>query len=71
MGVSQKFLSVLFSIIIDSLFLELSDTELLKILNDTDQIRIPKNSYECSIKFLYNELIIFEKKNQKIENKNN
>jgi preprotein translocase subunit SecA len=68
-GVSQKFISVLISIINDQIFLELSDTELLKILNDTDQIRITKNTYECSIKFLFNELIIFEKKNHKIDNK--
>lgn len=68
-GVSQKFISVLVSILNDTIFLELSDTELLKILNDTDQIRIPKNTYECSIKFLFNKLIIFEKKNQKIDNK--
>jgi preprotein translocase subunit SecA len=68
-GVSQKFISVLISLINDNLFLELSDTELLKILNDSDQIRIPKNAYQCSIKYLVKELINFEKKNQKIENK--
>nr|YP_009497770.1 preprotein-translocase subunit a [Acanthoceras zachariasii]AWT40483.1 preprotein-translocase subunit a [Acanthoceras zachariasii] len=68
-GVSQKFISVLISLVNDNLFLELSDTELLKILNDSDQIRIPKNAYQCSIKYLVKELINFEKKNQKIENK--
>jgi len=68
-GISQKFISVLLSLINDPLFLELSDTELLKILNDSDQIRIPKNAYQCSIKYLVKELISFEKKNQKIENK--
>ena len=68
-GVSQKFISVLISLINDNLFLELSDTEHLKILNDSDQIRIPKNAYQCSIKYLVKELINFEKKNQKIENK--
>lgn len=68
-GISQKFISVLLSLLNDPLFLELSDTELLKILNDSDQIRIPKNAYHCSIKYLVKELISFEKKNQKIENK--
>ena len=53
----------------DSKFLSLSPTELLKILNEIDQIRIPKIPYQCSIKFLLNELIKFEKKNQNINNK--
>nr|YP_010537213.1 preprotein-translocase subunit a [Hemiaulus sinensis]UYC31000.1 preprotein-translocase subunit a [Hemiaulus sinensis] len=67
-GVSQKFISVLTSLINDSTFLALSDTEILKILNEIDQIRIPKKNYQCSIKFLVNELLNFEKKNQEIDN---
>jgi len=67
-GVSQKFISVLTSLINDSRFLALSDTEILKILNEIDQIRIPKKNYQCSIKFLVNELLNFEKKNQEIDN---
>ena len=43
--------------------------QILKILNETDQIRVPKHTYESTIKFLFNELLCFEKKNQKIENK--
>ena len=66
---SQKFISVLDTLFNDSKFLSLSPTELLKILNEIDQIRIPKIPYQCSIKFLLNELIKFEKKNQSINNK--
>jgi preprotein translocase subunit SecA len=66
---SQKFLSVLNSLINDPKFLSLSSTGILKFLNEIDQIRIPKIPYQCSIKFLLNELIKFEKKNQNINNK--
>jgi len=66
---SQKFLSVLNSLLNDSTFLTLSSTGILKFLNEIDQIRIPKIPYQCSIKFLLNELIKFEKKNQNINNK--
>jgi len=64
----QKFLSVLDSLIIDKEFISLSDTEILKILNESDQIRTPKYMYECSIKFLLNQILIFRKKNQKLDN---
>ena len=67
-GISQKFISVLNSVINDSEFKKLTDTEILKILNETDQIRIPKFNYQHSIKFLITELSKFEKKNQQIEN---
>lgn len=59
---SQKFLSVLNTLLNDSKFLSLSSTGILKFLNEIDQIRIPKIPYQCSIKFLLNELIKFEKK---------
>ena len=65
---SQKFLSVLTTLIFDSSFLKLSDTEILKILNESDQIRIPKNTYQSSIKFLVNDLLNFEKKSHLVEN---
>lgn len=65
---SQKFLSVLNSLLNDSKFLSLSSTGILKFLNEIDQIRIPKIPYQCSIKFLLNELAKFEK-NQTIDNK--
>nr|YP_010594898.1 preprotein-translocase subunit a [Stephanopyxis turris]YP_010594948.1 preprotein-translocase subunit a [Stephanopyxis turris]WAJ57633.1 preprotein-translocase subunit a [Stephanopyxis turris]WAJ57683.1 preprotein-translocase subunit a [Stephanopyxis turris] len=65
---SQKFLSVLSSLVKDEAFLKLSDTQVLKILNESDQVRTPKNIYECSIKFLVNQFILFEKKNQNVDN---
>lgn len=66
---SQKFLSVLNSLLNDNTFKNLSSTGILKFLNEIDQIRIPKIPYQCSIKFLLNELVKFEKKNQNINNK--
>ena len=66
---SQKFLSVLNSLINNPTFLILSSKSILKFLNEIDQIRIPKISYQSSIKFLLNELIKFEKKKQSINNK--
>ena len=66
---SQKFLSVLNTLLNDPKFLSLSSTGILKFLNEIDQIRIPKIPYQCSIKFLLSQLIKFEKKNQNINNK--
>lgn len=65
---SQTFLIVLNKLIHDNGFLALSDTQLLKVLNENNQIRIPKNVSQCSIKFLRNQLLKFEKKSQKIDN---
>jgi len=67
-GTSQKFLSVLRSLLQDSNFLTLSETGILKLLNESDQIQIPKTTYQCSIKFLVNELSNFSKKRQKLDN---
>jgi preprotein translocase subunit SecA len=66
--VSQKSLSVLDSLVNDFNFLQLSDTQVLTILNDNDQLKIPKTTYECSIKFLVNQALGFEKKIQKVDN---
>ena len=66
---SQKFLSVLNSLLNTSEFSKLSSTGILKFLNEIDQIRIPKIPYQCSIKFLLSELVKFEKKTQNINNK--
>ena len=66
--ISNNFLSVLLSLLNNLKFLKLSDTKILKILNNSHKIKIPKVSYECSIKFLTNELTNFEKKSQKIDN---
>ena len=68
-SVSLKFLSVFRSLLHDQTFLNLSSTAILKFLNEIDQIRIPKIPYQCSIKFLLEELSRFEKKNQKVDNK--
>jgi preprotein translocase subunit SecA len=68
-GTSQKFLSVLLSLINDPKFLELSDLDILRILRENDRISIPVTSYQCSIRFLINELICYIKniKNKKIK----
>jgi preprotein translocase subunit SecA len=66
---SQKFLSVLTSLLSDQEFLKLSDIDILKILRENDKVSIPTNSYTCSIKFLINELVLYYKKHQKQENK--
>ena len=66
---SQKFLSVLSSLLNNSEFSRLSSTGILKFLNEIDQIRIPKIPYQCAIKFLLGDLVKFEKKTQNINNK--
>ena len=68
-SISLKFLSVFKSLFNDQTFLNLSSTAILKFLNEIDQIRIPKIPYQCSIKFLLEELSRFERKNQKVNNK--
>ena len=68
-GSSHKFLSVLVSLINDEKFLKLSDLDILKILRENDRISIPVTSYQCSIRFLINELIYCNKKSQEQENK--
>jgi preprotein translocase subunit SecA len=47
----------------------LSDLDILRILRENDRISIPTSSYQCSIRFLINELIIYNKKSQGQENK--
>ena len=56
-GSSHKFLSVLVSLINDEKFLKLSDLDILRILRENDRISIPVTSYQCSIRFLINELL--------------
>jgi preprotein translocase subunit SecA len=68
-GSSQKFLSVLLSLLNDQKFLTLSDLDILRILRENDRISIPATSYQCSIRFLINELISYNKKHQEQENK--
>jgi len=68
-GSSQKFLSVLLSLLKDENFLKLTDLDILRILRENDRISIPVISYQCSIRFLINELIRYYKKSQEQENK--
>jgi preprotein translocase subunit SecA len=68
-GSSQKFLSVLLSLLKDPKFLKLSDVNILRILKENDRISIPTISYQCSIRFLINELISYNKKHQEQENR--
>ena len=68
-GSSHKFLSVLISLINDQNFLKLSDLDILRILRENDRISIPITSYQCSIRFLINEFIFYNKKYQEQENK--
>ena len=66
---SQKFVSVLISLLNDPDFLKLSDVDVLRILRENDRISIPTFSYQCSIRFLINELVLYYKKQQEQENK--
>lgn len=66
---SQKFLSVLISLLFDPKFLKLSDIAILKILRESDDVSVSTSSFQCSIRFLINELIQSYKKLQKQENK--
>jgi preprotein translocase subunit SecA len=68
-GCSQKFLSVLVSLLTDSKFLKFSDLDILRLLRENDRISIPVTSYQCSIQFLINELIFYNKKHQQQDNK--
>jgi preprotein translocase subunit SecA len=68
-GSSQKFLSVLLSLLKNEKFLQLSDLDILRILRENDRIAIPVTSYQSSIRFLIDELIFHHKKHQEQENK--
>ena len=68
-GISQKFISVVISLINDPKFVKLSDIDILRILRENDRISIPVLSYQYSIRFLINELIFYYKKQQKQKNK--
>jgi preprotein translocase subunit SecA len=68
-GSSQKFLSVLVSLLKDKKFLTFSDLDILRILRENDRISIPTVSYQCSIRFLINELVSYNRKSQEQENR--
>lgn len=67
-AVSHKFISVLNALLNNQAFIQLADTEILRILNETDQIRVPVLDYQRTLKFLISELTKFEKKSQRIDN---
>lgn len=67
MDFSHKFFSVIDSLVNMSTFLQLRNTNLLRTVYKSDQIWIPKNKYECAIKFLINQLLIKGKKQQKLD----
>ena len=68
MNILSNILSVLFSLLKNPLFLELSDIGILRALKENDTNAIPNGSYQCSIKFLIDELKEHYNKNQKQEN---
>ena len=68
LGCSQKFYSVLLNLISNQNFLVLSDVDILRVLQENDRISIPKISYQCAIKFLFNELTFASKKHHIQEN---
>ena len=68
-GTSHKFLSVLISLTSDPTFLKLSDLDILRILRENDCISIPVTACQCSIRFLINELVVYNKKSQQQENR--
>ena len=53
---SKKFLNILTKFIKISKFLKLSDIDILRILQENDRIAMPTISYQCSIRFLLNDL---------------
>jgi len=67
-GINHNFLSVLLSLVNDSNFLRLSDIDILRILQENDRISIPTNSYQCSIRYLINEFVKYNKKHHQQEN---
>jgi preprotein translocase subunit SecA len=66
---SQKFLSVLISLLSNRKFLQLSDVDILRILRENDKISMPTSAFQSSIRFLINELTKSYKKQQEQENK--
>jgi preprotein translocase subunit SecA len=66
---SQKFLSVLSSLLNDKDFLKLSDINILRLLRENDNTVFTPVFYKSSIKFLINELSSYYEKHQRQENK--
>lgn len=65
---SQKFYNVLLTMIINRKFLQLSDIDILRIVEENDRISIPKNLYQCTVRFMINNLKLNIQKYHKQEN---
>lgn len=65
---SQKFYSVLLNLVRNLDFLQLSDIDILRILQENDRISIPTIPYQCAIRFLLTELINANRKHHSQEN---
>nr|YP_010277195.1 preprotein-translocase subunit a [Thalassionema nitzschioides]UHY40718.1 preprotein-translocase subunit a [Thalassionema nitzschioides] len=61
-GYSQEFFSVLIVLIKNKKFLNLSDINVLRILQENDRIAIPTVSYQCAIRFLLDDLKLYFQK---------
>jgi len=68
-GCSQRFFSVLITLLTDDSFVKLSDVDILRILQENDRVAIPTLSYQCAVRFLLNDLIFLAQKHHKQENK--
>ena len=65
---SQKFLSVLWSLLINPDFLKLTDIDILRLLKENEKLFSLTTFSQCSVRFLVNELMVYYKKDQKQEN---
>ena len=67
-SISQKFLNICESLINDPEFLELTNMDILRILKKFESFSYPSKIYENSIKYLQKDLLIYEKKQHKVNN---
>ena len=67
-SISQRFLNILESLINNPEFLKLTNIDLLKILKNFELFSYPSKIYENSIKYLQKDLLIYERKQQKVNN---
>lgn len=65
---SQRFLSVVFSLLKDINFLSLTDIDVLRVLRENDKLSVALISYQCSVRFLFVELKKYYQKHQNQEN---
>jgi len=63
---SQKLIETFSVLLKKDGLLELSDIQILKLLNNNENITTPRNDFECTVKFMVDQLTIFEKKIHKV-----